>query len=1306
MPRLPLRDLIVHKARPLLTLELTNAALELPEETVETYIFTETILNHFTAVLETVALGRGQGFWVEAEYGSGKTHFLATLTALLSDFSDSLWSKVGDNTVRQYQTRLRNHRLFPVILSLRGEASAEATNSRSLMDVLLEKGFLPALKRVGLEKRVHLTMAQDLIRWYEERSASDKASIDTYIRQKTGNSVSGLMEDDNQETIAQHLNAYLAERQVQALIPTSVKARLAGIYSQIIAQGYAGILIIIDEYEGWANIHANNPEARAKDEDLLETLGYLLFKESGMAIHTIIASQSTRPTKLKGGQEGDRFINLALLASQDERDYDIIASRRVRSLNPQCYPEISDYYRFYQQSFDFTRHLTEDEFKETYPFQPRCFEIVRRITSRDLPGPRSGILILYEILQNQELLARDTLIRASDLIFSEHLLKGCLNTPIYKPHFIAYKNAMQALPNLDMGDDIELAKNLLTTLYLWYEANFDRPHTLSIKELTEATLLVDNVLKAEDNVLLVLNDLNALPWIHLEGENARFIPSEDIVLPSNFFKEYVRKVQQGDRYAVISTWNDSLFWKTLFTTSRPGMFSDLEPDRPVNRAIEVHNLQYSGEIIIATRWQADWGMQLVADDQHYRIVIMVADVAQRVKPEELQDPRIAVIYPAILSEEANHAATEYLAWYRMSEDYKNRTGKDAETIQGWLATQKSIYINNLLQTQLWLYRNGTVTTRDNLGIATREIFSKVGFEGQISLLTEKILSACYKQPLFDWGLLHSTLTATEAGKLFEGYFSKSPGPAQMTATKNYGIGLGLSTSAQPTQFAPQKSAQALEVISELLTAEKDNELKVYKICEALSRPPYGLPYVVIQIYLLSFLRRGNPRVELSLKPNHKIRTRDNRPLPQNRINAATITDLQWKPDLWPSLDSLIPAVGPHWNDVLDYGRLIVDDLRATVVQTEIEVESKRLLERLQRASEELTTHEGTLQVLQRTLGADIPKQDQEILANLKTLFETRASHETFYEKAVELFQSPDTLKSAMQAYGRLKELSGLTAQIGEVQKYLQFLSVRDNERELKAQRTTLQTRLDLPSLAAQPHLWGGIQATFDDFKKRYRNEYQKFHRDTNAALSKIKKDLTDTDAGLNALALLNTINELGQAVGDNLKNRYDEMIHGLEPCPVINYLEVTVDAKPVCASCNREMTYTAPIQAVEELTSDLEQALLVQQRRLASETTRRVLEHGKGDALSQFLQVIQAANIASLVDVLDEKIVRMIRKLLTQEQVVTIESEAVSSLLKKYGSLEETDIPAVVEEFKTLLQKAFKDAKHKNPKKNIRINLK
>ncbi len=97
--------------------------------------------------------------------------------------------------------------------------------------------------------------------------------------------------------------------------------------------------MVIDEYEGWEKAHPS-PAARSHDEDVLETLAYLLPRDLGYQVVTVVASQSAVPAKLQGGQAGDRFINIPLLASTNERDYDVIASRRVRGLREDRLPEI------------------------------------------------------------------------------------------------------------------------------------------------------------------------------------------------------------------------------------------------------------------------------------------------------------------------------------------------------------------------------------------------------------------------------------------------------------------------------------------------------------------------------------------------------------------------------------------------------------------------------------------------------------------------------------------------------------------------------------------------------------------------------------------------------------------------------------------------------------------------------------------------------------------------------------------------------------------------------------------------------
>ena len=153
MKRAVLRTLIHPRPQPETTLDLGRSFAQ-PEATVSTYVFTESIRRHFGELLECVARGEGQGFWVQAEYGAGKTHFLATLACLLAG-DDTLWEQVRDDAIRPYGPRLGATRLFPVVFSLRGEMETGEVNTRPLFDVI-EDGLVRSLEERGLRDAVRL----------------------------------------------------------------------------------------------------------------------------------------------------------------------------------------------------------------------------------------------------------------------------------------------------------------------------------------------------------------------------------------------------------------------------------------------------------------------------------------------------------------------------------------------------------------------------------------------------------------------------------------------------------------------------------------------------------------------------------------------------------------------------------------------------------------------------------------------------------------------------------------------------------------------------------------------------------------------------------------------------------------------------------------------------------------------------------------------------------------------------------------------------------------------------------------------
>ena len=70
---------------------------------------------------------------------------------------------------------------------------------------------------------------------------------------------------------------------------------------------------------------------------------------------------------------------------------------------------------------------------------------------------------------------------------------------------------------------------------------------------------------------------------------------------------------------------------------------------------------------------------------------------------------------------------------------------------------------------------------------------------------------------------------------------------------------------------PRRRPVSLNLIERMLEEREGAELPVWQLYDKLSTMPYGLPYVVIQLYLLAFVRRGAPRVDLLLKARHSLR---------------------------------------------------------------------------------------------------------------------------------------------------------------------------------------------------------------------------------------------------------------------------------------------------------------------------------------------------------------------------------------------------------------------------------------------------
>lgn len=1311
MSLLPLRDLVIPKKQPQGTLSLVPAFQQQAREMVETYIFTGAIRRHFEEILESVARGRGQGFWVQAEYGAGKTHFLVVLAALLSGGDGDLWAAVGDDDVRAYRRRLGTHRLFPVVVSLRGEGSADPFLGRSLLDVLLEEGFQRALDHAGLADQVQVTGGDELLSWIEGKaSQAIRREAEEFVRQRTGYTLAAYRDNEGVQALGRLLAEYCTTAGIRPEITASVKARLARIYDQLTqpgGPGYDGLLVVIDEYEGWQKKHNSEAELSA-DAELLETLGYLLPRDRDCRVYTIVASQSSVPAKLRGEQEGDRFVNVALLAQENERDYDVIVSRRVRALNEDRLPEIDEHYDEYTRHFAFARDLSREQFYDIFPFQPRCFEVVRRITARDLPTTRSGLSIFWEAVSQPQLLDRTRLIRVADLVTSSYLVEDCLRTGVYQEGYAAYQAAYDAMDTFDLEPaDLVLARDILATLFLWRLAFLDNPRPMTVDDLAQATLTTDDYMRAADTVRYVLSQMS-LSQIKVDNESALFEPSGgDEVQPVTLLNEEKRKFLR-DRYQLQSAVSSSLFWTPRDTGGAPGLFHEFTPDERATRRVQSRRLEYPGEMIVATSWRLDQGLPLPKEDVHFRLVILAPSAAQSARAADLQDPRIAVVLPGEMTDEAREAAAAYLAWSALRERYKDKPGQEAERMRSWLDAQRRGVIDNLTGTHLKLYQAGQVITRDGLAISARDAFGRGGGnEARIAHVVEPLLLAAYTALPIEHDGLRGTLTPAEAGKLFAGYFDSSPSAAETAAARNYGVGLGLSHADQPARFAPQ-SPRVLKLIEDMLSERGGAELPVWQVYDRLSAMPYGLPYVVIQLYLLAFVRRGAPRVDLLLKPRHTLRGRDRQPLGRDRLTAGNVIDVEWKPGLESGFDALVPALGPTWNDTLPWAREIADDLRASTDQTDLEAQTVRLRSALAALKPEVAAQRHSLETLAAALAARLPAPATEALDKLDGLTASApADHAAFHERATEVFDSrPEALREAMQTFTRLRALASLALEIATVKRYLDDVALRPGDGDLAADRMTLAAQLSLDELAARPEAWDRLRADFGRFRGRYQTTYQKHHRDYYQAVARLHDELAAAPRQLDALGLLNRIEGLGAPLGDDLAGRYETLQGMMGACPVTRVADVSVERAPVCDRCRLRLDDTPPEGTVRTFLRDLSSALDDKRRQLATETVSRVLARGGRDDLATFVEAIRAADLAALVDVMSPDLADFVERMLADEAILVAETDVLEQLARRFPSLEEGEVEAAVVELRRLLKEAFARERAARPdKKTIRLTL-
>ncbi len=209
--------------------------------------------------------------------------------------------------------------------------------------------------------------------------------------------------------------------------------------------------------------------------------------------------------------------------------------------------------------------------------------------------------------------------------------------------------------------------------------------------------------------------------------------------------------------------------------------------------------------------------------------------------------------------------------------------------------------------------------------------------------------------------------------------------------------------------------------------------------------------------------------------------------------------------------------------------------------------------------------------------------------------------------------------------------------------------------DLAADHAFTREQLSFVTLLEQPHQLDGLRATFEMFRGEYARAYARHHRAYWQASARLHSALEDARPAARALAALNTLRALGRPLGQEALAQYQRLAQARGACDE-PALDAAVRERPACPGCGITMDDAVPTGAAEDVVRRLSAALSRQQARLASEAIRRILARG-GERLEQFLQIVQAADVAGLARVLDDDMLTFLGELLAQPLSPTPEAQ-------------------------------------------------
>ena len=954
----------------------------------------------------------GQGYWIQAEFGSGKSHLLCFLSALaLGDKRawelvrtkeekagrgrrESLY-RFWEEGVEAKSTGANKRGIFVIVKTLVGAGGGTVGLSESgrrltdyIIDAAKEQLQIELGKNISLypaELLADRFISQDLERYRRDlgRFLKDPRYFDEDEFEDADSFIADIQQNKSPEFKRACGNKlwrfYTDYLQVQPHIAAESEEILRHMVQAILAEGYTGVLLVLDEVSLF--MKNRNDDQRADDEQTLVVLSNRLAKVHNLPIWTVCAAQQAIESKMgvKNIIADDRLKFVELL--KDERDYYNIVLARVREIvDPGA---INSYYLYYKRGFTWPNSIGETDFTHFFPFHRPALEVLRAITY-ELTTTRSAIAFMHQTLKHQIKAKGNELIRLWEL-FDETVRyeedpsgtnSGLVAVKTKKEiEYNAYTSAKSQIEAITKGVlkvYRDKAIKTLQTLFLYHVAH-TRQQGLSPEEIANSVMIErqpdsdpdENIQHYEQLSESLMRELPQITQTFDEDKRPRyrFEPVMTMLDPKKEFQKARDEAEDNEKLRW-EAWNSLLAMKEWPVKTRKltldlsgGVKSLFHTIAPVAGAGEqTVDVNWQGRIVngrvrmLDFRRFADENLPLPAldadgTDLDFAVYVSSRPVSQAVVNKLLagrKDPRIILWTPAELTGEEADRLSDYAAYRKLIAEWGGKDTDEAVGVVNWVSTVLQTDMAKVANIIATSYARGRVDAINNMEME----FHVAGELGAIiAPLVGRVLTSTYElrdivfEPPFVFRREEGVKVINGIVKI--GSIPKGAKPNQdISAAQNFGFGLKImkKTAERQIDTSDNPYVEAIWNFIDSRLTDRGQAMPVetlYKNFMGIGGlKPYGLTRRMVQIFLLCLVRTGKVRVGLSGKSG----------LPYSALDYSNIAQVEFSSKVLDGLTEVQKMEKPeNWEVLRPYAEKLIgkpiasthDDAVITQYRTEL-----------------------------------------------------------------------------------------------------------------------------------------------------------------------------------------------------------------------------------------------------------------------------------------------------------------------------------------------------------------------------------